>query len=357
MAAPCTWSGTLNCWRTSGVRLATARPSLPLLVCPSRRCWPLRLPLVWNSPTVTLMVSGLPSRRMPSSIVVARRISLTATCSALPLRIFLPFSSRSTSPLLRPAWLAGESGVTWLTMAPDGVRQVEEAGVVGRHVVHADAEIAVVHRAGLDDLLGRGPGDLRGNGEAGAGKRAAVGDDEGVDADQLAVRIHQRAAGVAGIDGRVGLNKVAGLARIVGVRIGPVERADDAARDRELEVAEGTAEGQHGLAGMQLGRVAPGNAGQVVRVDLDDGEVVELVHAHQLGGEDAAVVERDANLRCAVHHVVVGDDVAVGRDDDAAADAVLESAAAVSCLARRSRTAARQGRRRTGGIRVEDPAA
>ena len=31
----------------------------------------------------------------------------------------------------------------------------------------------------------------------------------------FAVRVHQRAAGVAGIDGRVGLNKVAGLARIV----------------------------------------------------------------------------------------------------------------------------------------------
>ena len=54
-------------------------------------------------------------------------------------------------------------------------------------------------RAVLDDGVGGGVGDLRRNGKARAGERAAVGDDEGVDADQFAMGIDQRAAGVAGL--------------------------------------------------------------------------------------------------------------------------------------------------------------
>jgi hypothetical protein len=61
-----------------------------------------------------------------------------------------------------------------------------------------------------------------------------------------------------------------------------------------------------------------------VRVDLDDGEVGELVDADDASLQDAAVVEGDLDLRGSVDDVVVGDDVAVRRDDDAAADAVLK---------------------------------
>ena len=52
------------------------------------------------------------------------------------------------------------------------------------------------------------------------------GEDRGVDAHQLAAQIHQRAAGVAGIDGGVGLNEI-----LVAVRVdaGAAERADDPA--------------------------------------------------------------------------------------------------------------------------------
>ena len=76
--------------------------------------------------------------------------------------------------------------------------------------------------------------------------------------------------------------------------------------------------------GRSLVESPQGNAGQIVRIDLDDRQVVQLVHADHLGREDAPVIQRDADLRSAVDHVIVGDDVAVGRDDDAAADAVLD---------------------------------
>src|SRR5208282_4013629 len=123
-----------------------------------------------------------------------------------------------------------------------------------------------------------------------AGKRSAVGDDEGVDADQLPMRVHQRTAGVALVDGRVRLDKVARLARIVRIRVGPVECAHNATRDRELEVTERAAECEHSLPRLQLGRVAPYDGWQIARAHLDHGEIVELVHADYLRTQDAAIV-------------------------------------------------------------------
>ena len=122
--------------------------------------------------------------------------------------------------------LAGRGAGSYLAYnGASCIVKAEEAGVIGRDIVHADAQIAMVHGAGFDDGFGGGFGDLRGNGEACSGERAVVSDDEGVDADQLAMRVNQRAAGVAGVDGGVGLNEITGLARVIGVGIGAIERA------------------------------------------------------------------------------------------------------------------------------------
>ena len=75
---------------------------------------------------------------------------------------------------------------------------------------------------------------------------------------------------------------------------------------------------------MQGGGVAPGNAGQIAAVDFDDGEISERIGADQLGDQDLAVAHSDANVDRAINHVIVGDDVSVGRNDDAAADAALD---------------------------------
>ena len=103
--------------------------------------------------------------------------------------------------------------------------------ILRRNVVHADTEVSVVDLAVLDQLIGGGAHDLRGNCESCARERAAIGDDEGVDANQLAVCVDQRAARVAGIDCGIGLDKVARLARVVRVRIRPVDGAHNSARD------------------------------------------------------------------------------------------------------------------------------
>ena len=74
---------------------------------------------------------GLPSRRMPRVMLVPGETSLTATWRALPLTIFSPLSCVMTSPCVRPARLAGESGVTCATMAPEASLQVEEVALSG----------------------------------------------------------------------------------------------------------------------------------------------------------------------------------------------------------------------------------
>src|SRR5579859_2674534 len=89
---------------------------------------------------------------------------------------------------------------------------------------------------------------------------------------------------------------------------------------------------------MQLGGIAPGDAGEIFRIDADDGEVVELVHSNEFRREDAAIVERDANLSCTVNDMPVGHNVAIRRNDDAAADPMLELCGRSNHLASSLRT-------------------
>ena len=113
------------------------------------------------------------------------------------------------------------------------VLEIEEVGVVGGDVVHADAEIAVLDLAVGDDLLrhvagGAGVGD----GESGAGEGAGVGGDEIVDADELTVSVDEGAAGVAGVDGwrrRSDASDASGGAGVFAVGVVAVDGGDDAA--------------------------------------------------------------------------------------------------------------------------------
>ena len=67
----------------------------------------------------------------------------------------------------------------------------------------------------------------------------------GVDADDRAVRIQQRAAAVAGVDGGVGLDQAFQLRVFLGLQAS-VERADDARSQGSFE-SEGVADGEHFL--------------------------------------------------------------------------------------------------------------
>ncbi len=63
--------------------------------------------------------------------------------------------------------------------------------------------------------------------------------------------------------------------------------------------------------------------GKVGCVHLEHGNIGQLVDADDLRVQDAAIVQRHLDLRGAIHHVIVGDNVSVRRDDDAASHAML----------------------------------
>ena len=87
----------------------------------------------------------------------------------------------------------------------------------------------------------------------------------------------------------------------------------------------GCAEGNHGFAGDQLGGVAPGDGLQVQTggVDLQNRQVSSSVQAHHGCGAHGAVAQAHLNGGCFSgrfegDHVVVGEDVAVLIEDNAA---------------------------------------
>src|ERR1700733_12993759 len=143
------------------------------------------------------------------------------------------------------------------------------------------------------------------------------------------MRIHKRTTRVAGVDRCVGLNKVTRLASVIG-EIRPADRAHDATSDGEAEIAKGISNRQYGLSRDQLGGVTPRDGWQVFGVDLDHGQICKFVGANYFGRERPAVMQRYAHFHRAVDHVIVGDDVSIGGDDQTTAKAMLNLPLALS---------------------------
>ena len=161
-----------------------------------------------------------------------------------------------------------------------------------------------------------------GNGKTDTGALVgAVGGDHGVDADDLAVRVQQRAAGVAGVDGRVGLDGVLD-GRALRTSNG-ADGADDAAGHGAAE-AKGIADGVDLLAHGECGGVGQRDGLQVGRVDLQQGQVVRPVGAHNLGRVAALVAQHHLDAAVgALHHVVVGQHVTALVEDESGTLALL----------------------------------
>ena len=122
-------------------------------------------------------------------------------------------------------------------------------------------------------------------------------DDRGVDADDPAAAVDERAAAVAGVQGGVGLDDV--VHQVAGdAAQRPAQGADDAGGDGRFE-AERAADGDDELADAQLRRVAERGVGQARRLGLDDGEVGPRVGADDAAGQLLAVAEADADALAA----------------------------------------------------------
>ena len=109
--------------------------------------------------------------------------------------------------------------------------QVKEFSVFRSHIVQTNSQISMMNDTILHQSIDNGTYRLGWDSKARTREVSCIGDEKGVDTNQLTMRIHQRATGVSRVDRRVGLNKSARLARVIPKRVGPVDRADDAARD------------------------------------------------------------------------------------------------------------------------------
>jgi len=175
----------------------------------------------------------------------------------------------------------------------------------------AGANEVVVHR---NDRVG-------GHCESDALIASGLGVDGGVDADDFAVHVEQRASGIAGIDGSIRLEEVLELACNAGLD-GAVFGGDDAGGD-SLSEGKGAADGFNPVPNLGLIGISHFYGWERgTAVDFDDREIRSFVGADDAGGTAEILRVRiagklDEDLVGFFDHVVIGDDVALGVDDEA----------------------------------------
>src|SRR5947209_12427621 len=205
------------------------------------------------------------------------------------------------------------------------------------HAEIADAGPGTRRVHGLARRLGerdRGLGHrVRRDREADALGRRGVGG-RLVDADDAAVVVDQRAAGVAGVDRSRGLQETLEEPRLPAVaadRLVAVEARDDTDRDRLLQ-RERLADRDRPLAGLQLRAVGELDRGRQLRVvvDLHEREIRAGVGGEQPPRDAVAVREDDRDPADAARNDVgVGHDQAVARVDEARARGPFDHALAL----------------------------
>ena len=160
------------------------------------------------------------------------------------------------------------------------VGEVKELRIFRGHIGNTDSDVAVIDFAVTNQGIGSGFGDLRRNGKSHPRETARRRDQKGVDADDFAAHVDQRAARVTGINGSVGLNELARLAAIA-IGIGPVESAYDSAGHGKVLVVR-IAESQNGFARPQAAGIAPGNTGQIFALHFEDRDIGKWIGSDKL---------------------------------------------------------------------------
>ena len=155
-----------------------------------------------------------------------------------------------------------------------------------------------------------------------------AGDDGDVHADHAAAAVHERAARISRVDGGVRLDEAAHLLlRGVGVglrRDGTREPGYDAERDRVSENAERVTDGDDALAELQIARIPELEIGELLCVDLQDGDVVDGVAGQEPRRKAAPVVQDDGVFRAdIVNDMLVRENESVRINDAAGAAADL----------------------------------
>ena len=128
---------------------------------------------------------------------------------------------------------------------------------------------------------------------------------------------------ILNIHGRIGLDEGFDLEFAAAVRHGAALGGNNAGGDGAPELfAQRGADGEDPFAQAELVAVAHREGREILRIDLDDGDVRGRVGADDGGVEFLVVVRGHRDLGGAGNDVVVRDDVAVRTDDDARAAAL-----------------------------------
>ena len=144
--------------------------------------------------------------------------------------------------------------------------------------------------------------NLRRDGETNPLGRSGFGEDGGVDADELALRVHERAARVARIDGGIGLDEALDVGD---AQLAAPGCADDPHGDG-LTDPEGIADRQRQVAHAQAPGVADRCGGQTLRIGLEHGEVGLRIDADERELERAPVCKHGADAIGVLHDMAIG---------------------------------------------------
>ena len=144
-------------------------------------------------------------------------------------------------------------------------------------------------------------GQVDRDGKAQALVAAAAGVDLRVNAHHLARGVEQRAARVAGVDGRIGLNERHGVVVGQGAAFG----AHHAGGDRVVQ-AEGRANRQHPFAHAEVGGLADGNHRKACRFNFEHSHIGLGIAAQDFGLEFAPVGQLHGDLAGVGNHMGVG---------------------------------------------------
>jgi hypothetical protein len=238
------------------------------------------------------------------------RSSIIKRCRSVASSTATPSTASSRSPTRTPARSAAPPSTTWtISIARDHrwqrARSNRDADLRAPHTAFADQ--------GGDDRPGRLVDGHR-QSEPETGKR-------GVDADNAAATVDQRAARVSGIEGGVGLDDVLDQS----LRTTPPadrqrapETADDTGRDRAREAVR-IADRDDELAHAQALGVSQERLLQVAGVRPQDCQVGQLIGAHDGGAGLAAIGEAGRDADRALDDMGRGEQEAVLSDDHRAA--------------------------------------
>src|ERR1035437_1637331 len=198
-------------------------------------------------------------------------------------------------------------------------RFMEGLGDGGRYFLSHRAQVGAGHLTVVDDLVHHIARHTNRDGKTDALIAfRSMGQDGGAEADPVAAVIDQRAARVARVDRRIGLNK--GFV-VFDAQIVAAGSADDAHGDG-LADAERIADGQHVVAHLHLIGIANGDGLQGASVHLEYGNVGLRIGAYHAGFILVLIVHDHGHGGGVIHHVVVGQNVAIRADDHARAKAL-----------------------------------